>query len=85
MDEIRILKWIGLLMIMVVAALLTIVMPGLVLLIALVVFGVGGVRWLTTTDQERGDRGGTLLVFGALLLLPPIAYITAALVNIHLH
>lgn len=81
MDEIRILKWIGLLMIVGVAAVSTIIVPLLVLQIGAVVFGVGAVKWCTTTRQDMGDRGGTLLVFGALLLVPPVACFTSAVVH----
>jgi len=34
-----------------------------------------------TTRQDKGDRGGTLLAFGALLLLPPVAWFTSAVVH----
>ncbi len=81
MDDIRILGWIGLLLIVGVASVITLVLPVAVLLIAVGIFAAGGVRWCTTSPSDAGDRGGALVVFGALLMVPPLAWFTSAMVN----
>lgn len=75
MDDIRVLKWMGLLILLGVSCVAVIFLPFHVLAVGLGVFGLGLARWCTTSPQQRGDRGGTLLVFGALLLLAPGYYL----------
>ncbi len=78
MNEIRILKWIGLLMIVGVACVLTVFLPTYIFLIGVVILVVGVVRRCRTTSADKGERGGTLIVFGGLLMLPPTAWIASA-------
>lgn len=81
MDDILILKWFGLAILLALAAVFTIVLPFHVLLFALGILIAGIVRRCKTTPTLKGDRGGSLIIFGALMMLPPIAWITSALMN----
>lgn len=75
MDDIRILKWMGLIIVLGVGYLVTLFLPGHILVIATGILITGLVRWLRTTRQDRGDRGGTLMAFGGLLMVAPLTWL----------
>ncbi len=83
MNDIIILKWFGLLILLGIAAAITLVLPFHILFVAICILILGVVGRWRTTPAEKGARGGSLMVFGALMMLPPLAWITSALVNMN--
>ncbi|MDQ6614378.1 MAG: hypothetical protein M3083_06450 [Actinomycetota bacterium] len=76
MDDLILLKWFALLIMLTVAGAVTILSPFLVAAIGLVVLAVGVVRRLRTRCE-----GTTLMVVAGLLLLPPTVWFTLGIAH----
>lgn len=81
MNEVRILKWVGLSIPLAMACVSTPYLGLYNFQIGAVVLVIGLARKYTVTGAARSGRGGTLIVCGGLLVLPPIAFLTVLLLG----
>lgn len=82
MDDVRLLKYFGLIIPLGISCLATILVPILTLIVASVILasGVFVACYDKAARQAMGGGSRILMVIGVVLILPPTAYITAALV-----
>lgn len=79
MDDTRILTYFRLILPLAISCLLTIRFPLVALVFAAMVL-TAGMLWKVGTQRGRVGGSGVLLLVGVVLVLPPIADVTAGLV-----